>query len=96
MIVEYLRYTIDEARQTTFIADYKNGAVPLQSSEYCVSYEFCQCVEDPSKFIIRIQWTSADDHLKKFRGSSEFKEFFTHIKRYLDDIDEMRHYRVID
>ena len=92
MIIEYLRYTIDEKRQSAFINDYKTASKPLQSSPYCEQYEFCQCVEDPSKFIIRIQWTSAEDHLQKFRGSDEFKEFFPHIKPYLDDIDEMRHY----
>lgn len=96
MIVEYLRYTIDEARQTAFIKNYKAASEPLQKSAYCEQYEFCQCVEDPSKFIIRIQWTSADDHLKRFRGSAEFREFFAHIKPYLDDIDEMRHYEVRD
>lgn len=93
MIVEYLRYSIDAARQEQFIADYREASAPLQESLFCESYEFCQCVEDPSQFIIRIQWTSADDHLKGFRGSDEFKAFFPHIKPYLDDIDEMRHYQ---
>jgi len=95
MIVEYLRYTIDESRQQSFIDDYKKASVPLQRSEYCEQYEFCQCVEDASKFLIRIQWTSADDHLKRFRGSDEFKEFLTYIKAYIDDIDEMRHYNAL-
>lgn len=95
MIVEYLRYTIDEARQAAFISDYKHASIPLQKSAYCESYEFCQCVEEPAKFMIRIQWTSADDHLQRFRGSEEFKEFFSHIKPYLGDIDEMRHYEAI-
>lgn len=95
MIVEYLRYTIEEANQASFVDDYKKAAVPLMKSEYCQNFEFCQCVEDPSQFIIRIQWSSADDHLKSFRGSQEFKEFFEHIKSYINDIDEMRHYNVI-
>lgn len=93
MIVEYLRYTIDAARQEIFIADYKQASQQLQNSTYCESYEFCQCVEDPTQFIIRIQWTSADDHLKGFRGSDEFKAFFPRVKAYLNDIDEMRHYQ---
>ena len=95
MIVEYLRYTIDQERQATFISDYQHAAVPLQASAYCEQYEFCQCVEDPSQFLIRIQWTSAEDHLQGFRGSDEFKAFFTHIKSYIDDIDEMRHYKAM-
>ena len=92
MIVEYLRYTVDEKRQAAFIADYKEASVALKEFEFCEQYEFCQCSEDRSKFIIRIQWTSATDHLKGFRGSKEFRTFFAHVKPYLDDIDEMRHY----
>ncbi len=95
MIVEYLRYTIDETRQKNFISDYKKASVPLLKSVYCESYEFCQCVEDPSKFIIRIQWTSAEDHLKGFRGSDEFKEFLPLIRPYIENIDEMRHYQAL-
>jgi len=93
MIVEYLRYTIDDARQKQFIKDYAQASEPLRSSPYCESYEFCQCVEDPAQFIIRIQWTSAEDHLQGFRGSDEFRAFFPHIRPYLNDIDEMRHYQ---
>jgi len=96
MIVEYLRYTIDEARQEAFVADYRQASVPLKQSAFCQQYEFCRCVEDPSQFIIRIQWTSAEDHLQRFRGSDEFKAFFRHIKAYVGDIDEMRHYHAVD
>jgi len=95
MVVEYLRYSIDAGRQSQFIADYNIASQSLTKSAYCENYEFCQCVEDPSQFIIRIQWTSAEDHLQRFRGSSEFREFFPVIKPYLDDIDEMRHYTSI-
>jgi quinol monooxygenase YgiN len=92
MIVEYLRYEIEEARQAKFIADYKTASKPLLSSPYAVSFDICQCVEDPSQFILRIEWTSANDHLEGFRGSDEFKEFFAHVRSYVSDIAEMRHY----
>lgn len=92
MIVEYLRYTIDPARQAAFKADYAAAAKPLLASPHALSFDMCQCVEDPSQFILKIEWTSAEDHMQKFRGSADFKAFFAHIKPYLGDIDEMRHY----
>lgn len=52
----------------------------------------CRCVEDPGQFILRIEWSSAEDHLQRFRGSEEFKAFFALIKLYLQMIGEMRHY----
>ena len=92
MIVEYLRYKIDADRQQDFIKDYQAAATPLLSSPHALSFDMCQCVEDPEQFILRIEWTSPEDHLGKFRGSAVFKEFFGHIRPYLDDIAEMRHY----
>lgn len=92
MIVEYLRYTVPEEQHDSFVDAYKTAAVPLMKSPYAKSFEMCECAEDPTKFLLRIEWTSADDHMQGFRKSDEFKEFFTHIKPYLKQIDEMRHY----
>ncbi len=96
MIVEYLRYTIAESQQADFIKSYHKAAGFLLESTYCLSYECCQCEEDRSQFIVRIEWTSPEDHLQKFRKSAEFRKFFSHIKAYIDDIDEMRHYRQLE
>jgi quinol monooxygenase YgiN len=92
MIVEYLRYGIDDARQAEFIAAYKAAAGPLLASPFATSFDMRRCAEDPSQFILRIEWTSSEDHLDRFRGSDNFREFFGHIKPFLKDILEMRHY----
>ena len=92
MIVEYLRYQIDSDRQEAFIAAYQAAKEPLLASPYALSFDICQCVEDPGEFILRIEWTSAEDHLQRFRGSDDFRALFAHIRPYLDDIVEMRHY----
>lgn len=92
MTVEYLRYTVPAEHQAAFIRDYTAAKVPLLQSPYATAFEMCQCVEDPSQFILRIGWTSASDHLQKFRASAEFREFFALIRPYLGMMIEMRHY----
>ncbi|MBP1849999.1 putative quinol monooxygenase [Rhizobium halophytocola] len=93
MIVEYLRYEIDAARQAAFVSAYKAAETPLLASPYATSFDLCQCVEDPAHFILRIEWTSAEDHMQRFRASQDFRAFFAHIQPYLKDIREMRHYQ---
>ncbi|MDG4857798.1 antibiotic biosynthesis monooxygenase [Streptomyces sp. T-3] len=93
MTVEYIRYRIPERLlPETFIDAYARAAVPLAKSPYCVDYELTRCAEDGHVFILRITWTSASDHLEKFRGSPEFQAFFEEIQPYVDRIEEMRHY----
>jgi quinol monooxygenase YgiN len=94
MIVEYTRYKIDSERQGQFIADFENGAPSLIASEHCLTYELAQCTEDTSCFILRLEWDSKEGHLKGFRSSAEFKSFFAHVRPYVNDIEEMRHYQL--
>ncbi len=95
MIVEYLRYTIPEGQQAAFIRDYDAARGPLMRSPYATAFELCQCVDDKTQFTLRIEWTSAEDHLKGFRSSPEFQEFFGHIRPYISAINEMRHYDLL-
>ena len=92
MIIEYLRYTVPEDRAAAFVEAYAAASEPLLSSPHCLSFDLARCVEDPTRFVLRIEWTSADDHLKGFRGSEPFKAFFAHVKPFVEAIDEMRHY----
>jgi hemoglobin len=41
--------------------------------------------------MLRIRWTSSEDHLSGFRHSPGFGRFFAAIRPYLSDLEEMRH-----
>jgi len=92
MIVEYIRYSIDEGARAAFEADYALAATSLSASEHCLGYELAVCVEQPSEYVLRIEWDSADGHLQAFRKSPGFRDFFSRIKPYVTAIQEMRHY----
>jgi hemoglobin len=93
--VEYIRYRIDEPRRGAFIAAYREAVAALDDSEYCLGYQLTQCEEEPDRFILRIRWTSTEDHLQGFRPSEAFRRFLPPIRPYVDDIEEMQHYRVV-
>ena len=92
--VEYIRYRIPAENAGAFLDAYSAAVVPLLASKYCLGYDLTHCAEDPELFILRIRWTSIDDHLQKFRASEQFREFFSHIKPFVDQIEEMQHYNV--
>lgn len=92
MIVEYLRYSVPEGEGEAFVAAYAAAMVPLLQSPHALSFDLSRCVEDPGQFILRIEWSSAEDHMERFRGSPEFRAFFQHVRPYLGAIEEMRHY----
>ncbi|MEQ1472874.1 MAG: antibiotic biosynthesis monooxygenase family protein [Candidatus Acidiferrum sp.] len=94
MIVEYIRYKIDESRSIAFEKSYGKAGESLTASSHCLAYELTRCTEDAQQYILRIEWDSADGHMKGFRTSPEFKTFFAAIQPYVKDIEEMRHYEL--
>jgi quinol monooxygenase YgiN len=96
MVVEYIRYRIDEERRDEFVVAYRKAVEALDDSPYCLGYEMAQCEEEPDRFVLRIRWTSTDDHLQKFRPSEQFRRFFPPIRPFVDAIEEMQHYQVIE
>lgn len=92
MIVEYLRYTIPPDRAAAFEAAYADAAGSLEKAPQCVGYDLSRCVEDPTRYVLAIRWTSAEAHLEGFRRGPHFPPFFAAIRDYVGDLDEMRHY----
>jgi quinol monooxygenase YgiN len=92
MIIEYIRYTIAEADRPAFESAYAQAQAALARSAHCLGYELARCIEDAGAYILRIEWDSVDGHLKGFRSSAEFREFFSCVRPFVGDIAEMRHY----
>jgi hemoglobin len=91
MTVEYIRYRITDDTEA-FEQAYGRAARSLARAPQCVDFELSRCTDEPAAYILRITWTSAEDHLKGFRGGDLFPEFLAEIRPWVESIEEMRHY----
>jgi quinol monooxygenase YgiN len=94
MIIEYIRYKIPEEKKKSFLDAYTDASKELDASVHCLSYELSECEEESGQFMLRIDWTSTDDHLNGFRKSELFPPFLQKIRPFFHNIQEMRHYRL--
>ena len=94
MIVEYIRYQIPAERHAEFIEAYRSAGRDLAASRFCLRHEISQGIEEPDNFIVRIEWTSVEEHEKGFRTSAEFGPFFAKVKPFFANIREMKHYEL--
>lgn len=92
--VEIIRYKIPTDQQASFEEAYANAGKILQKSPSCLAYEIIHGVDEPQHYIVRIHWTSKEDHMKGFRNSPEFPPFFNLVKSFYNNIEEMKHYEL--
>ncbi|MFF8402573.1 putative quinol monooxygenase [Streptomyces sp. NPDC014846] len=94
MIVEYIRYRIAEPeRRADFEKAYTAAAQQLDLAPQCLGYELSHGIEEPDRYILRIEWTSVEDHEQGFRRGPHFPPFLAEIRSYIGDIEEMKHYK---
>lgn len=55
MIVEYIRYKIPRSQSSEFEAGYAEAASALDASEHCLGYELSHGLEEPHRYILRIE-----------------------------------------
>ena len=56
---------------------------------------FHQGIEDPQRFVLRIEWDSVEAHTERFRGGPLFPEWRSHWGEYLDGAPDVQHYQVV-
>jgi heme-degrading monooxygenase HmoA len=92
VIVEYIRYALTAHSGEELTAAYQAAQAHLAAAPEAIGWELTRCAEDPSQFILRIEWTNAEDHLKGFRKGANFPPFLAEIRPFVGEIAEMRHY----
>jgi quinol monooxygenase YgiN len=92
MVIEYVRYNIPADQADQFIAAYATAGGALRKSSHCLGFELSRCTEEPTAFILRIEWDSVEGHMNGFRKSPEFREFFASVRPFVGNLEEMRHY----
>jgi quinol monooxygenase YgiN len=92
MVIEYVRYKIPAEQADEFVSAYATAADALRTSSHCLGFELSRCTEEPTSFILRIEWDSIDGHMEGFRKSPEFRTFFASVRPYVANLEEMRHY----
>lgn len=95
-VTEYIRYRIEPSAHEAFEAAYRRAQASLRQSPHCLGYALGRCVEEESAYILRIEWDSMSGHLEGFRKGPHFAAFLAEIRGYINNIEEMRHYRTTD
>ena len=96
MTIEYIRYKVTSEQREAFIQSYRHASEQLNASKFCLAYELAECEEEAGQFILRIEWTSTEEHLNGFRKSEIFSAFFANVKPFFNNIQEMRHYKLTE
>jgi len=92
MTTEVIRYKVPVVQAAAFEEAYKQTEPILQNSSHCLGYSLLRGVEKPENWMFMLSWDSVEGHEQGFRREPGFRQFFSLIKPFLSQVQEMKHY----
>lgn len=95
MIVELAMIAIRPGEERQFEAAFPIAARVLAASRGYLAHELRRSVETPSRYALRIEWATLEDHTVGFRGSPSFSEWRSLIGPYFESPPVVEHFRAL-
>jgi len=95
MILEVAILNIIPGKENAFEADFKQAQNIIMSSAGYISHELQHCIEDNSRYILLVRWTSLEDHTEGFRKSKEYQKWKSMLHHYYKPFPNVEHYEMI-
>ncbi|ALC85531.1 hypothetical protein AM499_06645 [Bacillus sp. FJAT-22090] len=92
MVVEHAMLIIKKELVEEFIKTINEAFPILSSSEGYLSHKLLRNKENPTQFILVVNWRNLEDHLDGFVGSAKFKKWDSILSRFYDSYPNVLHY----
>ena len=96
MIIEYVRYQVPLKEAKEFLSAVDRAQAALAEAPECRAWEMARGVEDPTRWVIRIEWESLDAHQAGFRTGPNYTDYMRPLRRYHEYLVDSDHYKTND
>jgi len=95
MIVEIAQISILPGGEAGFEAAFADAIEFAAASRGYLGHELRRSVENPGRYLLRIEWETLEDHTVHFRGSAAFTEWRARVGPFFAAPPAVEHFRPV-
>ena len=95
MITEHAVLPVVPGREPEFIEAMERAKSIIAASPGFVSLRVERCMEQPSQFLLLVEWETLEDHTEGFRGSAAYEEWRSLLHHFYDPFPVVEHFEVV-
>ena len=92
MILEIATLNVKPNQEDEFEAVFTNAQLIISSMPGYISHQLQKCLENPSRYILMVNWETLEDHTIGFRESAEYQEWRALLHHFYDPFPTVEHY----
>jgi heme-degrading monooxygenase HmoA len=95
MILEQAQLDVRPGEELEFESTFATAKHIISASPGFLSLRLSRCVEEPSKYLLLVEWESLESHTEGFRGSPAFQEWRRLLHHYYDPAPTVLHFEEV-
>jgi heme-degrading monooxygenase HmoA len=95
VITEHAVLPVIPGQEAEFIETMDRAKAIIASSPGFVSLRVSRCLEQPSNFLLLVEWETLEAHTEGFRNSDAYQEWRTLLHHFYDPFPVVEHFETV-
>lgn len=95
MITEHAVLPVIPGQEEEFVETMDRAKSIIAASPGFVSLRVSRCLENPSTFLLLVEWESLESHTEGFRGSDAYQEWRSMLHHFYDPFPVVEHFETV-
>ncbi|WP_159650784.1 antibiotic biosynthesis monooxygenase family protein [Vibrio atypicus] len=95
MILEVAILDVKPTLEQEFEQNFAKAQAIISSMKGYVSHQLQRCIENPSRYILLVNWQTLEDHEQGFRQSAEYQEWKALLHHFYDPFPTVEHFEQV-
>jgi len=92
MILEVALLDVKPGQEPAFETAFAEAQAIIASMPGYISHQLQRCLENPSGYILLVNWQKLEDHTVGFRESDQYQQWRSLLHHFYDPFPEVLHY----
>ena len=95
MITEHAVLPVIAGHEAEFIETMDRAKAIIAASPGFISLRVLRCQEQPSQFLLLVEWETLEDHTEGFRNSEAYQEWRALLHHFYDPFPVVEHFETV-
>ena len=92
MILEHAVLDVLPGQERQFEEAFAEAKAIISAAAGFRSLRLGRCLEEPSRYVLLVEWERLEDHTEGFRGSAAYEEWRSLLHRFYDPFPRVDHF----
>ena len=96
MILEHAYLSVTPGREEAFLEALGQVKYLIARTEGFLGLEVSRCVEQPSNFLLLVEWETLEAHTVNFRGGPDYEGWRMALHHFYTEMPLVEHFEVVE